>query len=56
MSAPSKTYRDKARCPKCGIVRVVIRRTSSAGKMVNTYCALCGKMSIVLALAPKETP
>lgn len=44
------TYRDKAKCPK-GHKFVAIRRTSSAGKVVSTYCPQCAK-AFKLAAGP----
>lgn len=40
--AVQKTYRDSAKCPQ-GHKFVAIRRTSSAGKVVSTYCPRCDK-------------
>lgn len=45
----AKTYWDAMVCPKCGNTRGIIRKTSVAGTMVNSYCTHCRKMSIVLA-------
>ena len=43
-----KTYRDKAQCPK-GHKFVAIRRTSSEGKVVITYCPQCNARFEVIA-------
>lgn len=36
----SKTYRDVSKCPAKHRI-VTMRRTSSAGRTVRTYCMLC---------------
>lgn len=46
--ASAKTYRDQTKCPK-GHKFVAIRRTSSAGKEVATYCPSCNKQYKLLA-------
>ena len=34
----------KYKCPKCKAVRSIVRRSSSLGKIVSTYCSRCDKM------------
>ena len=43
-----KTYRDVSRCPS-GHTFVAVRRTSSVGKVLATYCAQCEKNYRLLA-------
>lgn len=51
-----KTYRDVSRCPS-GHTFVAIRRTSSVGKVLATYCAQCEKKYRLLAgPIPKTRP
>lgn len=44
----AKTYRDKAQCPQKHKF-VAIRRVTSAGKIVSTYCITCEKVYKLLA-------
>lgn len=47
-------YRDDFKCPRCAIVQVILRRSTSAGKKVATYCSFCRKTFKVVAGKPKE--
>lgn len=44
-----KTYVDKWVCPKCGSNQITIRRISTSGKEVSTYCMDCYKQFKVKA-------
>jgi len=44
-----KMYRDKFRCPKCKARQIVMRRVTSAGKLVSTPCVTCKERSVVIA-------
>lgn len=39
----AKTYRDRVKCPAKHSF-VVVRRTSTAGKTVGTFCQVCSRM------------
>jgi uncharacterized protein YbaR (Trm112 family) len=44
-----RTYRDRVKCPITKKSFTLVRRTSSAGKEITTYCRLCKSMHRVIA-------
>lgn len=54
MAPNPKTYRDDAKCPG-GHKFVAVRRTSSSGNLVQTYCPRC-KQSFKLLAGPLPSP
>ncbi len=44
-----RTYRDRVKCPVKNKPFTLVRRTSSAGKEVTTYCPQCKGMHRVVA-------
>jgi hypothetical protein len=53
----SKVYRDKAQHAACGRRFWLVRRISSAGRIVNTYCPWCGaKFKMKAGRAPGMPP
>jgi hypothetical protein len=54
MSDTNKSYDDKVKCPKGHTFRL-LRRRSTAGKKVRTYCQHCERAyQIVAGPLPKE--
>jgi len=51
-----KTFRDEWKCPRCrGDVVTALRRASSVGHVVSSYCWHCRRMVKVLVRA-EENP
>lgn len=46
-------FRDRFKCPRCKHNRVVMRRSTTAGKRVATYCTACREKPVVKAGSPK---
>ncbi len=47
-----KTFRERSKCPKKHVFTVV-RRISSAGRVVSTYCLHCGRAYQIKAGSPE---
>ena len=47
-------FRDRAKCPVTRKTFVVMRRNTSAGRVVGTYCRFCREMHRIKAGRTKE--
>jgi hypothetical protein len=52
----SKTYRDRTKCPQ-GHRFTIVRRSTTAGRLVGTFCQACDRMyQIKAGPVPKAKP